>query len=144
MSVKSSNATRFDLGRSRGLVAWLAVVHGGAIVAAWSSALPAVVAAAASIVVVASCIRGMRLHALRLARDAVVRLELSEGLRIELASGAIHSARLRARPLVHPWLVTLAVDFDTGSAMVLVPSDSMASPAAHRAVRRCLRDGGPS
>jgi len=113
-------------------------------VAAWSSALPTAAAAAASLVVVASCIRGMRLHALRVARNAVVRLELSEGLRIEFANGAIRSARLRTRPLVHPWLVTLAVDFDTGSTVVLVPSDSMASPSAHRAVRRRLRDGGPS
>ena len=134
--------TRFDLRRSRILVAWLAAVHGGGVLAAWGSALPGVAAAALTVLATASFVRGLRLHALRIARDAVVWVALDPEPRFGFSDGRTFRARLRARVLLHPWLVTLRLDYDEGSTVVLVPRDSLPSKADHKAIRRRLRHGG--
>ena len=134
---------RFELRPSRTLVLWLAAVHGGGVLAAWGSALPAVAAGALSALAAASFIRGLRLHALRSARDAVVRITLEPGVRLGFPDGRECAAELRARPLLHVWLVALRLDSDTGRTVVLVPPDSLSSPAAHKTLRSRLQHGGP-
>ena len=133
---------RFDLRRSPVLVLWLAAVHGGGALAAWASALPAAAAAAVLALAAASFVHGLRLHALRSARNSVVWLALDPELRLGFADGRTCGARLRARPLLHPWLVTLRLESDAGRTVVLVPPDSLSSRAGHRAIRSRLRHGG--
>ena len=142
MPDKQESTTRFDLRGSRTLAVWLAAVHGGAILAAWDSALPAAGAGLVSVLAAAGFVRGLRLHALRRGRDAVVRIDLGPELRIVFADGRVRAARLRARPLVHSWLVTLRLESGDGPTVVLVPPDSLSSRSAHKALRFGLRHGG--
>ena len=134
---------RFELGRSRTLALWLAAVHGGGVLAVWGSALPAAVAGALSVLAAASFIRGLRLHALRSARNAVVLMALEPGILLGFSDGRTCRAEPRARPLLHTWLVALRLDSDAGRTVVLVPPDSLSSHAVHKALRRRLRHGGP-
>ena len=136
--------TRFDLRPSRTLALWLAGVLGGGVLAAWGSALPPAAAGGLSVLAAASLVRGLRLHALRSASDAVVRIALDAEIRIVFRDGRECGARLRAPPLVHAWLVALRLETDRGRASVLVPPDSLASQADHKWMRVCLRLGGPS
>ena len=136
--------TRFELRPSRALVLWLAGAIGGGVLAAWGSALPPAAAGALSVLAAASLVRGLRLHALRSARDAVIRIALEPEIRIGFRDGRECGARLREPPLVHPWLVALPLETDRGRMSVLVPSDSLASPAEHKRMRVCLRLGGAS
>ena len=136
--------TRFDLRPSRALVLWLAGVIGGGVLAAWGSALSPAVAGALSVLAAASLVRGLRLHALRSARDAVIRIALEPEIRICFRDGRECGARLRETPLVHAWLVALRLETDRGRMSVLVPPDSLASRAEHKRMRVCLRLGGVS
>ena len=135
---------RFELRPSRALVLWLAGAIGGGVLAAWGSALPPAAAGALSVLAAASLVRGLRLHALRSARDAVIRIALEPEIRIGFRDGRECGARLRAAPLVHPWLVALPLETDRGRMSVLVPADSLASRAEHKRMRVCLRLGGAS
>ncbi len=135
--------TRFDLRRSRLLVLWLAAAHGGGALAAWWSALPAAAATTLTVLAAASFVRGLRLHALRNATNAIVWIALDPELRIGFSNGRSCGARLRAPPLLHPWLVTLRLASEAGRAVVLVPPDSLSSQADHKAIRSRLRHGGP-
>ena len=138
------HATRFDLCGSRGLAVWLTAVYGGAILAAWGSALPAGVAAVFSVLAAAGFLRDLRRHALRTARDAVTWLEIGPKPGVGLAGGQVQALRLRARPFVHPWLVILPLEAAEGPRSVLIPADSLSARADHKALRRLLRQGGAS
>ena len=138
----SETPMRFDLRRSRTLVLWLAGVHGGGVLAVWGSALPAAVAGVLCVLAAVSFVRGLRLHALRNARNAVIWVALDPELRLGFAGGRVCGARLRARPLVHAWLVTLRLEWDDGRTVVLVPPDSLSSRADHKKLRRRLRHEG--
>ena len=135
---------RFDLHPSHALVLWLAGVLGGGMLAAWGSALPPAAAGGLSVLAVASLVRGLRLHALRSAGDAVIRIAFDSGIRIGFRDGRESGARLCAPPLVHAWLVALRLETDRGRMSVLVPPDSLASEADHKRMRVCLRLGGAS
>ena len=139
-----SMPVRFELRRSRTLALWLAAVHGGGVIAVWGSALPAAAAGVLSAFAAASFVRGLRLHALRSAPDAVVRVALEPEVRLGLADGRTCRAALRARPFLHPRLVVLRLDSDVGRTVVLVPPDSLSPRALHKALRRRLRHGGVS
>ena len=134
----------FDLRPSRALALWLAGVLGGGVIAAWGSALPPAAAGALSVLAAASLVRGLRLHALRSAGDAVIRVALDPEIRIGFRDGRECGGRLRAPPLVHAWLVALRLETDRGRMSVLVPPDSLASRADHKRMRVCLRLGGAS
>lgn len=134
--------SRFDLRPSRTLALWFAGVHGGGALAAWGSSLPATVTSALSVLAAASMVHGLRLHALRSARNAVVGITLHPEIRIVFSNGRECGARLRSPPLVHAWLVVLRLESDGGNLSVLVPPDSLSSRAAHKEVRVCLRHGG--
>ena len=136
--------TRFDLRPSRTLVLWLAVVLGGGVFAAWGSALPPAAAGTLCVLAAASLARGIRLHALRSAGDAVIRIALDPEIRIGFRDGRECGARLRAPALVHVWLVVLRLETDRGRMSVLVPPDSLASQAEHKRMRVSLRLGGVS
>ena len=140
----SQTPTRFDLRPSTALVLWLAGVLGGGVLAAWGSALPPAAAGALSILAAASLVRGLRRHALRSARDAVIETALDPEIRIGFRDGRECGARLRAPPLVHAWLVALPLETDRGRMSVLVPPDSLAGPVDHKRMRVCLRLGGTS
>lgn len=135
----------FPLGVSLRLTGWALAVHGGALAAVWASALPWPVSAGLSALVAASCVRELRLHARRNSPRAVVRLEFAPPpgprFRVSLAGGATRLAWLRAAPFVHPWLVTLRLRSPEGAFSVVVPSDAVRSPAAHKALRRRLLHG---
>lgn len=133
---------RFDLRRSRILVLWLAAVYGGGVLAVWGSALPVAAAGGLSLLAAAGFLRGLRLHALRSAGNAVVWFALDPEVRIGFADGRECGARLRARPLVHVWLVTLRFDCDAGRTVVLVPPDALSSRADHKWIRGRLRSEG--
>lgn len=135
---------RFELRKSPTLALWLAAAHGGGALAVWGSALPTAAAGALSVLAAASFVRGLRLHALRSARGAVVRLALEPGIRLDLADGRSCRAELRAPPFLHPGLVVLRLDADTGRTVVLAPPDSLSPRALHKALRRRLRHGGVS
>lgn len=135
---------RFELRGSRALVIWLAAAHGGGVLAAWGSALPTAAAGVLSALAAASFVRGLRLHALRSAPGAVVRVALEPEIRLGLADGRSCRAELRAPPFLHPRLVVLRLDSDIGRTVVLVPPDSLFPPALHKALRRRLRHGGTS
>ena len=135
---------RFELRRSRTLALWLAAVHGGGVLAAWGSALPAAAAGVLSALAAASFLRGLRLHALRSARNAVVWVALEPEISLGFSDGRTCRAELRARPLLHPWLVALRLDSDAGrTVVVLVPPDSLFSQAVHKRFRSRLQHGGP-
>ena len=140
----SEPPTRFALRRSPALAAWLVAVHAGAILAAWASAMPGVAAGAVSVLAVGALVRSMRLHVLRSAACAVVWIELDPDLRLGFANGSVLGARVRGHPFIHPWLVSLPYESEGGPGVVLIPPDSLSSRAGHRAVRRCLRHGGPA
>ena len=131
-----------ELRRSRTLALWLAAVHGGGVIAVWGSALPPAVAGVLSVFAAASFVRGLRLHALRSAPDAVVRVALEPELGVGFPDGRTCRAALRARPFLHPRLVVLRLDSDPGRIVVLVPPDALAAPAAHKTLRSRLRHGG--
>lgn len=133
---------RFELGRSRTLALWLAAVHGGGLLAAWGSALPAAAAGVLSAFAAASFIRGLRLHVLRSARNAVVRVALEPGIRLGFSDGRTCRAEPRARPFLHAWIVVLRLESDAGRTVVLVPPDSLPSQAVHKMLRSRLRHGG--
>ena len=135
--------TRFDLGRSPTLALWLAGVLGGGVLAAWASALPPAAAGMLSVLAVVSLVRGLRLHALRSARNAVVRIAFEPEIRIGFPDGRECRARHRAPPLVHARLVALRLEWEGGRTAVLVAPDSLASQADHKKMRVCLRHGGP-
>ena len=141
----------FDLRRSCALVLWFVTALGGGVFAAWGSALPAAAAGLLSVLAAASLVRGLRLHALRSAGDAVIGITLDSGIRpgirpdirpdirIEFRDGGGCGARLRAPPLVHAWLVVLRLETDRGRLSVLVPPDSLATRAEHKRMRVVLR-----
>ena len=135
-------STRFDLRRSRTLGIWLTAVHAGGILAACASALPAGVEGGLSILAAVSFVRGLRLHALRCARSSVVRLALDPEILLGFPDGRTCRARLRARPFVRPWLVTLRLQSEHGRRIVLVPPDSLPSRAEHKRMRGRLRHEG--
>ena len=135
---------RFELRKSRTVALWLAAAHGGGVLAVWGSALPPAAAGVLSVLVAASFVRGLRLHALRSARGAVVRVSLEPGIRLGLADGRSCRAELRAPPFLHPRLVVLRLDSDAGRTVVLAPPDSLSPQALHKALRRRLRHGGTS
>ena len=132
---------RYRLRGSPGLTAWLAAVYGGAVAAAWGSALPAGAAAVLSVFAAAGFVRGLRLHALRTGRDAAIWLEIGAEVRVGLAGGQVCSVRPRPFPFVHPWIIVLPVASEAGSRYVLVPRDSLSGRAEHKALRRRLRHG---
>ena len=134
--------TRFDLRRSRSLALWLTAVHGGGALAVWASSLPATVSGVLCVLSAVSLVRGLRLHALRSARNAVVWIAFHPAIRIGFPDGRECGARLRAAPLAHAWLVVLRLESDGGRTSVLVPPDSLSSRAAHKEVRIWLRHGG--
>ena len=134
---------RLELRRSRTLALWLAAVHGGGVLAAWGSALPTAAAGVLSALAVASFVRGLRLHALRSARSAVVWVALEPEIRLGFSDGRACRAELRPRPLLHPWLVALRFDSDAGRTVALVPPDSLSSQAVHKRFRSRLQHGGP-
>lgn len=136
--------TRFDLRRSRTLALWLAAAHGGGVLAVWGSALPAAAAGVLSVLAAASFVRGLRLHALRNARNAVVRVALEPEIRLGFSDGRECRGELRAPPFLHPRIVVLRLDSDAGRTVVLVPPDSLSPQALHKAFRRRLRHGGDS
>ena len=103
---------RFELRGSRTLALWLAAVHGGGVLAAWGSALPAAAAALLSALAAASFVRGLRLHALRNAPDAVVRIALEPEIRLGFSDGRACRGELRTPPFLHPRLVVLRLDSD--------------------------------
>lgn len=135
---------RFELRGSRTLALWLAAVHGGGVLAAWGSALPAAAAAVLSALAAASFVRGLRLHALRNAPDAVVRIALEPEIRLGFSDGRACRGELRTPPFLHPRLVVLRLDSDAGRTVVLVPPDSLSPQALHKSFRRRLRHGGAS
>ena len=137
------NPIRFDLGRSPALALWLAGVLGGGVFAAWGSALSTPAAGVLSVLAVVSLIRGLRLHALRNARNAVVRVAFGPEIRIGFPDGRECVARLRSPPLAHAWLIALRLESDCGRTAVLVPPDSLSSRADHKRMRRCLHHGSP-
>ena len=134
--------SRFVLRRSPTLVAWLAAVHGGALLAVWGSAMPAAAAGILTVLAVASFLRGIRVHALRSANCAVIWVEFLPDLRLGYGDGTAREARLRGHPLVHPWLVNLQYESASGRGVVLIPPDSLSSRDGHRTLRRILRHGG--
>ena len=134
---------RFDLRRSRTLALWLVGVLGGGALAAWGSALPPAAAGVLSVLASVSLVRGLRLHALRRAPNAVVWIAFDPEIRIGFPDGRQCGARLRAPPLVHARLVALRLDSDRGRTAVLVPPDSL-SRAEHKRLRVRLRHGGAS
>ena len=137
----------FDLRRSRALVLWLVAALGGGGVAAWGSALPPAAAGFLCVLAAASLVRGLRLHALRSAGDAVtgitldsdIRPDIRPDIRIEFRDGGECGARLRAPPLVHAWLVVLRLETERGRLSVLIPPDSLATRAEHKRMRVVLR-----
>lgn len=135
---------RFELRKSRTVALWLAAAHGGGVLAVWGSALPTIAAGLLSALAAASFVRGLRLHALRSAPNAIVRIVFEPGIRLGLADGRSCRAELRAPPFLHPWLVVLRLDSDTGRTVVLAPPDSLFPQALHKALRRRLRHGGTS
>ena len=132
---------RYRLRGSAGLTAWLAAVYGGAVAAAWGSSLPAGAAALLSVFAAAGFIRGLRLHALRTGRDAVVWLEIGVEVRVGLAGGQVCPVRPRPFSFVHPWIIVLRLESEGGPRCVLVPRDSLSAPAEHKVLRRRLRHG---
>ena len=132
---------RFDLRTSPTAAAWLAVVHAGGVLAVWTSAVPPVATGGLAVLAALSFVRALRLHALRSARNAVVRLELGRTLRLTFADGRESPAKLRAKPLVHCRLVVIRLAWEGGRTVVLVPPDALRTHADHKALRRGLRHG---
>ena len=133
--------TRFVLRRSRTLALWLAGVHGGGALAVWGSSLPVTIASLLCVLAAASLVRGLRLHALRSARNSVIRISLQPEIRIGFPDGRECGARLRAPPFAHAWLVVLRLETDSGRLTVLLAPDSLSSRAEHKEVRSGLRHG---
>ena len=138
------SAGRFDLRPSRTVAVWLAVAHGGGLLALWTSAVPS--AATGLLAVLAACgfVRALRLHALRSAKNAVIRIEVGRTLRVGFADGRESPARLRAEPFVNCAVVVLRLSSHDGRTIVLVPPDALRTNADHKALRRALRHGAAS
>lgn len=143
MSVKSPDNLTFDLGASRALALVLGVVHAGAV--AIASLLPIVATLRLALIgaVALSLYRGLRLHALRRPRAAVVALTLADDDDCALRrrdAGEQEDGRLIDR-WVHPWLSILVIRTHgrRWPTSVVIAADAMPAEAFRRLRVRLLQ-----
>lgn len=138
-------AIELRLGPSRTLAVALGVAHSIALAAIWR-ALPAMLAAPMSLVVMCSAAATIRRHALRTSGDAVIGLAArAEGVWLRRRDGQVLDGSVHPETVVLPWLVIVRLQEPGrhGERAVVVARDST-TLAGHRRLRVFLRWGQPA
>lgn len=108
-SRKYAAQLNLEPGRSLWLGVLLLLAHGGSLGVLFLVPLPVYAAWAAALIVLASMAWGIRRHALRLDRNAIVRLvwDADDAWLLVTAAGRELAAVLMTSSYVHPWLAVL-------------------------------------
>ncbi len=124
---------------SRVHAAALALAHGLALLGAWLAAAPVWVRAGMAAALLASAAWSWR-GISRSPRG----LRVSQSGQIELLDGEWRAAQIRGRPVVLPWLVSVALAVEGGGVRKIALLPDSAEPEGLRKLRVWLKWSGPA